>query len=296
MLAAITGFTCDAIALLVRDQPLQRTFSDSSILITAALLSFCMPPLAPWWLVVSAAAFATVLAKHMYGGSGKHLFNPAMIGYVVLLISFPAQMTQWLPAAPLVATPLTFTDTLHSILTGHWPSTLEVNLLSSASPLTALQSGLTLRYTMDEIFASPVFGNLAGTGWEWVSLCALLGGITLLTLRIIRWHIPVAMLGSIALCAAVMNITDPGRYAGVIFHLLSGATMLGAFYIATDPVTAPRSHCGRLIYGAGIGVLTYVIRSESYYHDGVAFAVLTMNMLAPLIDKFTTSQTHDEVR
>lgn len=293
-LAAVSGLSFEALALTMRKRTLQPAISDGSTLVTAALLAFSMPPLAPWWLIVSAMAFAILLAKHLYGGLGMNPFNPAMVGYAVLLISFPATMTQWLPASSIAPLQIDFAQTLHSILSGQLPATLDVNVLSSASPLAALRSGLAMRHTMDEVLATPTFGNLAGAGWEWVSLCWLLGGIALLALRLIRWQIPVAMLVAMALCAAVMNINDPGRYAGVMFHLFSGATMIGAFYIATDPVTAPSSPRGRLYYGAAIGMLTYVIRSFGYYHDGLAFAILIMNLLTPLIDKLTIPRIYGE--
>ena len=285
-LATITGTACEAAALTLRGRPLQPALTDLSTVITATLLAFCMPPLSPWWLIVSATAFAILLAKHLYGGLGMNPFNPAMVGYAVLLISFPAQMTQWLPANTTTLQ-IGFIDTAHSIFTGHLPAALDISMLSAASPLAAVKSGLSLRHTMEEIITTPAFGIMAGAGWEWVALCTLLGGLLLLALRIIRWHIPVAMLASIVVCALTMNLLDAGNNPGVIFHLLSGATIIGAFYIATDPVTAPGSPTGRLIYGAGIGLLTYVIRHFGYYHDGVAFAVLSMNLLVPLIDKFT---------
>ena len=293
-LASIAGLMFEALALTLRHRTLQPAITDGSTLITAALLAFSVPPLAPWWLIVSAMAFAILLAKHLYGGLGMNPFNPAMVGYAVLLVSFPAAMTQWLPAASVTPLHIDFSQTLISILSGHSPASLNIDLLSSASPLAALHSGLALRHTMDEVLATPTFGNIAGAGWEWVSLCFLLGGIAMLALRLIRWQIPLAMLLSTAVCATVMNMMDPGNYTGALFHLFSGATMIGAFYIATDPVTAPSSTRGRLYYGAGIGVLTYVIRSFGHYHDGVAFAVLIMNALAPLIDKLTIPRIYGE--
>jgi len=287
LVASIAGLICESVALKLRGRPLLPAATDCSMLVTAMLLAFSMPPLAPWWLIVSAMAFAILLAKHLYGGLGSNPFNPAMVGYAVLLISFPAQMTQWLPAASVTPLHIDFLATIRCIASGHLPASMDLNLLSAATPLAALKSGLALRHTMDEVLATPVFGNVAGAGWEWISLATLLGGIFLLAFRIIRWHIPLTVLGSLVVCAAIMNVIDPGNHPGAMFHLLSGATMLSAFYIATDPVTAPSSPQGRLIYGACIGTLTYIIRSYGYYHDGVAFAVLTMNVVTPLIDKFT---------
>jgi len=280
----------------LRRLPLQPALTDCSTLVTAALLAFSMPPFAPWWLIVSATAFAILLAKHLYGGLGLNPFNPAMVGYAVLLVSFPAQMTEWLPPAGVSSIELDFSQTLHAIFTGNLPATITVDMLSAASPLAALKAGLALRHTMDEVFTQAIFGNIAGRGWEWIALFELLGGLLLLAVRVIRWHIPVAMLASLFVVALLMSIFDPGRYAGPVFHLFSGATMLGAFFIATDPVTAATSNRGRLVYGAGIGVLTSVIRNFGNYHAGLAFAVLLMNLLAPLIDKFTVPRIYGEVR
>ncbi len=294
LLAAGSGLLTEALATYWRGRHVRHAIGDLSVLVTAALLALSMPPLAPWWLITSAMAFAMLLGKHIYGGLGMNPFNPAMLGYAVLLVSFPRQMTSWLPASGSRGYELNTQQTLQAIFAGQLPDTLSVDVLSAASPLAAVKSGLSLRQTMDEIFAQPVFGDFAGHGWEWISIALLLGGILLLMQRIIRWQIPLGVLLGIAVPAMLMSMLDPGRHAGMLFHLLSGATMLGAFFIATDPVTAATSPRGRLIYGAGIGVLTYVIRDFGNYHDGLAFAVLLMNLAVPLIDKFTIPRIYGE--
>lgn len=296
LLAVVSGLICEAWALKLRGNAFCMPVGDCSTLVTAALLALSMPPLAPWWLIVSAMVFAMLLGKHVYGGLGLNPFNPAMLGYAVLLISFPRPMTSWVPAAGVRSIELNLAQTWQAIFTGQLPASLSVDVLSGASPLAALKSGLSLRQTIDEIFAQPVFGDFAGRGWEWISLAFLLGGVFMLLMRIIRWQIPVSMLLGVAICAWLMNLIDPGRHAGPVFHLFSGATMLGAFFIATDPVTAATSSRGRLIYGAGIGVLTYVIRDFGNYHDGLAFAVLLMNLAVPLIDKFTIPRIYGDSR
>ncbi|MGC3980990.1 MAG: electron transport complex subunit RsxD [Steroidobacteraceae bacterium] len=298
LLAATSGLLCEAVAVQLRGKSLSMFLTDGSTLVTAALLALSMPPLAPWWLIVSAMAFAILLGKHVYGGLGANPFNPAMLGYAVLLVSFPRPMTSWLPAVGIE--PPGFTQAARAIFNEELPAALNVDVLSAASPLAALKSGLSLRHTMDEILARPIFtdflGDMAGRGWVWISLALLLGGVFMLALRIIRWQIPVSMLMGLGVCALLMNLLDPGRHAGMMFHLFSGATMLGAFFIATDPVTAATSAQGRLVYGAGIGVLTYVIRDFGNYHDGLAFAVLLMNLAVPLIDKFTVPRIYGESR
>jgi electron transport complex protein RnfD len=205
------------------------------------------------------------------------------------------------PDAPgLQSVELTLTQSLLTILTGAPPAELTWDAITSPTPLDALRTNLTMGMTMAEANASPIFGGLGGKGWEWTNLATLAGGVWLLAMRIIRWHIPVAMLGSLAVCASVMYLLDPGAYAGPVFHLTSGASMLGAFFIATDPISAATSNRGKLVYAAGIGVLTYVIRTWGGYPDGVAFAVLLMNMCVPLIDRYTIpriyghGESHDD--
>ncbi len=291
-LALLTALACEASALAIRHKPLMAPLTDCSVLITATLLAMSMPPLAPWWLIVSAVAFAVLLGKHAFGGLGLNTFNPAMLGYAVLLVSFPKQMTTWLPAQHMQATNLTLSQTAQAIFSDTLPESLTVDILSGASPLAAIKSGLSQRQTIEEIFTQPIFSSLAGQGGQWVSLSILLGGLCLLAMKIIRWQISTGVLLGLGLCAWIMHQLDPGQHAGVLFHLFSGATMLCAFFIATDPVTAATSPRGRFVYGLGIGALTYIIRDFGSYHDGVAFAVLLMNLAVPLIDKFTIPRAY----
>jgi len=293
-LAVTTGLACETLALRLRSQPIAPFLWDGSAVVTGTLLAFCIPPLAPWWLTVSGTAFAVLLVKHLYGGLGRNTFNPAMVGYVVLLVSFPVQMTRW--PAPLGANPnapLDLHDTLAAIFTGASANGI-FDAITSATPIAAVKTGLNFGRTLEELANQPVFGYWAGRGWEMISLATLAGGVLLLIAGVIRWHIPVAMLSAIALMAALVHAMDPGSYPGITFHLLSGATMLGAFFIATDPVTAATSDRGRLVYGACVGVLTYIIRTWGGYNDGVAFAVLLMNSAVPLLDRYTVPRIYGE--
>jgi electron transport complex protein RnfD len=289
---SISALTCEAIALKLRGKPIRPFLTDGSAILTATLLAFALPPLVPWWLTASGAAFAILVAKHLYGGLGYNVFNPAMVGYAALLVSFPIQMTRWLLPSGVTPVDISSSQTLHIILTGQLPSDLAWDAISGATPLASVRAGLILRATMDEIHAQPIFTSLSGIGWQWIAVGALVGGCALLALRVIRWQIPVAMLSTVALCAIIMHALDPGSFDGPMFHLFSGATMLGAFFIATDPVSAATSERGRLIYGAGIGVLTYIIRAWGGYPDGVAFAVLLMNAAVPLIDRYTVPRIY----
>jgi electron transport complex protein RnfD len=298
VLGVAIALLCEAAALRLRGRPLPPFLLDGSAIITAVLLALCLPPLAPWWLVVSGVAFAILLAKHLFGGLGANPFNPAMVGYAVLLVSFPARLLQWLPPDVPGVQPadLSLTETLTTILTGSPPARFTWDAITSPTPLDALRTDLALGMTMGEAHARALFSTFGGKGWEWINLATLAGGIWLLALKIIRWQIPVAMLGALFVCASVMSAADPGAYAGPLFHLTSGASLLGAFFIATDPVSAATSDRGRLIYGAGIGALTYVIRTWGGYPDGVAFAVLIMNLAVPLIDRYTIPRIYGHAR
>ena len=298
VLGVVTALAAEAAALRLRGKPLPRFLLDGSAIITAVLLALCLPPLSPWWLVVSGVAFAILLAKHLFGGLGANPFNPAMVGYAVLLVSFPARLLQWLPpnVAGFEPASLSFLDMLTTILTGTPPARFTWDAITSPTPLDALRTDLALGMTMGEAHANAMFSAFGGKGWEWINLATLAGGGYLLALRIIRWQIPVAMLTALFVCAAVMSAADPGAYAGPLFHLTSGASMLGAFFIATDPVSAATSDRGKLIYGAGIGVLTFVIRTWGGYPDGVAFAVLIMNLCVPLIDRYTIPRIYGHAR
>jgi len=298
VLAITTALAAEAAALRLRRLPVRKFLADFSAVITAVLIALCLPPLAPWWLVVSGTAFAILLAKHLYGGLGSNPFNPAMVGYAVLLVSFPAQLTQWLPPhlEGLSTAHLGIGDTLYTIFSGGLPAHLTWDAITSPTPLNAMRTGLTMGRTMQETVASPIFGTFGGRGWEWINVATLAGGLWLLALRIIRWHTPVAMLAGICIPAALMYSIDPGAYPGPLFHLTAGATLLGAFFIATDPVSSATSQRGKLVYGAGIGLTTYVIRTWGGYPDGVAFAVLLMNLAVPLIDRFTVPRIYGHER
>ncbi|HEX7113558.1 MAG TPA: electron transport complex subunit RsxD [Steroidobacter sp.] len=297
-LATITALAAEALALWLRGRPIKLFLFDGSALITAVLLALCLPPLAPWWLIVSGTAFAILLAKHLFGGLGANPFNPAMVGYAVLLVSFPVQLLRWLPpdVEGFDHTSLSLAQTLATILTGELPAELTWDAITSPTPLEAVRTGLAMGLTMGEAHAGAMFSHFGGRGWEWINLATLAGGLWLLAVRVIKWHIPVAMLTAILVCASVMSALDPGKYAGPLFHLTSGASLLGAFFIATDPISAATSDRGRLVYGAGIGVATYVIRTWGGYPDGVAFAVLLMNLAVPLIDRYTIPRIYGHAR
>lgn len=290
------AYASEAIALRLRRLPPRAYLRDGSTLTTALLLALAVPPLAPWWLAATGAAFAILLAKHAYGGLGYNVFNPAMVGYVVLLVSFPVQMSLWPLPAGVEGTHMSFWQTLQTIAIGDPPDSLAWDAITGATPLSALQSGFQLGQTIEETRASPIFGTFGGRGWEWMAVAAAAGGVYLLITNTIRWHIPVSMLGTITILAILMHGHDPGQYPSAAFHLGTGAVVLGAFFIATDPVSAPTSSRGRIFYGIGIGTLTFCIRTWGGYPDAVAFAVLLMNVVAPVIDKHTVPRIYGHER
>ncbi len=286
-LASATALACEAFMLRLRRYPIKPFLLDGSALVTAWLLALAIPPLAPWWLVVVGTAFAIVVAKQLYGGLGSNLFNPAMVGYAVMIISFPAQMTQWQAPHALASLHLSFLQELQYMFGGTLPDGAKLDAVTMATPLDTLRTQLKLGHSVETIRQMPIFGAFSGKGSETVAWCYLAGGLLLWQQRVITWHIPAAFLATLALAAGAFYLHDPAHFAPPWFHLMSGGAMLGAFFIATDPVTGATTPKGKLIFGAGIGLLTYIIRAFGNFPDGVAFAVLLMNICVPLIDAYT---------
>ena len=292
-----TALTCEFLMLKARQRPVHPFLTDGSVLVTAVLLAFCIPPLAPWWLMVLGVSFSVIVAKHLYGGLGYNPFNPAMIGYVMLLISFPKDMTVWLPPLTLSQLDFSFIDTLNAVFLGTFPSGFTLDALSAATPLDLIKTQLNIDITVGETKSThAIFGDFGGIGWEWIGNWIFLGGVWLIYKKVISWHIPVAVLGSLFTISLIFYLKDADHYSSPMFHIFSGAAMLGAFFIATDPVSAATTPMGRIIYGIGIGVLTYVIRVWGGYPDGIAFAVLLMNLAAPTIDYYTQPRVYGHKR
>ena len=283
VVASVTALLAEAAMLKLRDKPLALFLGDGSAIVTAWLIALAFPPLAPWWLTVVGVLFAIVIAKHLYGGLGQNPFNPAMIAFAVCIVSFPALMSQW----PPVDLKAGFADQL-ALIFGFAP---RIDTMSGATPLDALKTALKLgegSVSVARIVAdTSTYGQLAGRGWEWVATAYLLGGLWLWQRKVISWHAPFAFIGGIALPAAALWLWNPDQFASPLFHLFSGGSLLGAFFIVTDPVSGCTTPKGKLIFGFAAGVLAYVIRVFGGYPDGVAFAVLLLNICVPLIDLYT---------
>jgi len=294
-LATATALAAEAAMLKLRGYPAQPFLTDLSAIVTAWLLALSLPALAPWWLIVTGTLFAIVVAKHLYGGLGQNIFNPAMVGYAVLIVSFPVQMTQWPGPLSLTDAPLTLAQSASVIFGGGMPKAT-LDAVTMATPLDALRTGLLQQYTVDEVMTQPIFGHYGGIGFEWLAGAFLLGGLLLWALRIISWQVPLAFLAGIWLAAGFLHFFDAGRFGAPWFHLFSPAVMLGAFFIATDPVSGATTPRGKLIFGFGAGLLTIIIRTWGGYPDGVAFAILLMNLSVPLIDTWTQPRIYGEAR
>ncbi|MCK9990941.1 MAG: RnfABCDGE type electron transport complex subunit D [Rugosibacter sp.] len=286
-LASLTAFAAEAVVLKLRGKPLRPFLTDGSALVTAWLIALSFPPLAPWWLIVLATAIAMVVAKHLYGGLGQNPFNPAMVAFALMIIAYPQHLSQW-PSLPAVVQ-MDFAAQWAMIF--NLPPTQTLDALTMATPLDALRTALhnaESKTTIASAWANyPAAGHLADRGREWVAAGYLAGGVWLMQQRIITWHLPIAFIATLGLAAGTAHLINPAEFAAPLFHLFSGGAMLAAFFIITDPVSAATTPYGKLIFAAGVAFITWIIRCFGAYPDGIAFAVLLMNMCVPLIDMAT---------
>lgn len=281
LLCALFGLAFEALAVALRKQSISFSLSDYSALVTALLLAVALPPSAPYWIAIVGMLVAILFGKQVYGGLGNNPFNPAMVAYALLLISFPVQMTSWaLPSDNPSSLPETF-----ALIFGGPP----IDGLTGATPLDLIRNRGAV--TTSEVWAGAEL-TLIASAYQWVALAWLLGGIALLLLKVFTWHTPISMLASLLVISALFYGYDPDNYLDPISHLTLGATMLGAFFIATDPVSSATSTRGKIVFGTGIGLLVFTIRTWGNYPDAIAFAVLLMNLAAPMIDQYTQPRTY----
>jgi electron transport complex protein RnfD len=278
-IATLTAVAAEALMLHLRRRPVAIAVTDLSAVVTAWLVTLCFPPIVPWWLTVGGVLVAIVAVKHLYGGLGQNPFNPAMIAYCSMIVAFPALMSQWPPAGQLA-----FDTQLALILGG--PRDLDG--ITGATALDALRTGLRAGVqTVDAVLQGSAFGALGGRGWEWISVGYIAGGLFLLALRIITWHMPVAFIVTLAAISGAFWLTNPAGFASPLFHLASGGAMLAAFFIVTDPVSGATTPRGKLLFAAGIALIAWLIRNFGAYPEGIAFGVLLMNLCVPLLDMKT---------
>lgn len=297
----LSALLAEAMALKLAAKPVRLYLMDGSALLTAWLLAMSLPPWAPWWIGVLGAFIAIIIGKQVFGGIGQNLFNPAMVARVALLISFPLEMTLFTqpvalfsPQAPDLIESLSITFAGLGSFENAAASTASawLDAHSGATVLGYLKTELGRGIELSEVAngVAPLWqsgwGSIGGSMGETSAILILLGGIFLLYKRIISWTIPVSMLASLGVLAAVFHLIDPESYVGPLTHLMTGGAILGAFFIATDLVTSPVSVRGQIVFGAGCGILTFAIRTWAGYPEGVAFAVMLMNACTPLIDHY----------
>lgn len=257
--------------LLLKQQP---TIFDGSALITGVLLAFNVPSNLPVWIIIIGALVAIGIGKMSFGGLGCNIFNPALVGRVFLLISFPVQMTTW-PVASGLNTPY-------------------LDAQTGATPLALMKEALKTGQSVSDVMASGAIGsyrdlflgNMGGSLGEIAAIALLIGFVYMLFRKIITWHIPVTIFATVFVFAGILHLCNPEQFADPVFHLLTGGMMLGAIFMATDYVTSPMSNKGMVIYGIGIGVITIVIRVFGAYPEGMSFAILIMNAFTPLLNRY----------
>lgn len=302
LIAISVCLTSEAVILKLRQRDVTDSLLDGSALITACLLALALPSLAPWWITVIASISAIAVAKHLYGGLGFNPFNPAMVGYIVVMISFPLEMTLW--TAP-IGVPIgtgsgwpDFATTFNWVFLGVLPYGETIDSISMATPIELIKTQLSQMHdvteTRNNAQYSALFSSISGTGWQWINILYLVGGVWLVKKGVADWRIPTAFLLSLVLISNLFAVMDYSVNSSALFHAFSGGTMLCAFFIATDPVSASTTPRGRWIYGASIGALVYIIRNWGGYPDGIAFAVVLMNIAAPLIDYYTQPKVYGD--
>lgn len=268
ILCIATCYIVETFILLLRQKPLRPFLTDGSAMVSAVLLSFCLPPLSPWWLACCASLFTMFLGKHVYGGLGQNIFNPAMLGYAIVLLSFPAEFALWQNTS-LSGNIADFFQSYEIIF---YPT--EEIPLSSATLLAKYRNQ-----------ALPTDINWLQQPAFYLNMSFFIGGLFMLLLRVITWHIPCGFLAG-SLLSLIITYAGELSSQHIIFHLFNGAMMIGVFFIATDPVSAASSRRGKFYYALLIGVLTIIIRRWGNFPDSVAFAVLIANLHVPLLDYY----------
>ena len=265
---------------IMKEKP---SLTDGSAVITGLLLAFNVPSNLPIWIIIVGALVAIGIAKMSFGGLGKNPFNPALVGRVFLLISFPVQMTSWPVAKPL------FSNVVTDAITGPTPLGIVKEGLSNGEPMAELMAKVP-------DYLKLLMGNQGGSLGEVSAILLLIGGLYMLFRKIITWQIPVSFLGTMVVFSGILWLVNPEQYVNPLFHLVTGGMMLGVFFMATDMVTSPMTARGQLIFGAGVGLLTILIRVFAAYPEGVSFAILIMNAFVPLLNKIKPKRFGDVVK
>ena len=283
MLILVGAATCVLTEFLIQKYLLRRpvTISDLSAVVTGCLLALNLPPDSPWWLIVVGSVVAIGIAKMTFGGLGQNIFNPALVGRVFLLVSFPVLMTSWSDAGSMFGL---------------------VDAFSGATPLGEVKEGLKSGMTLSQLTADDLtlrqqfFFNAGGSAGELSAIALILGFIYLLCRRVIKATIPVTILATVAVVSGIFHLADPEHYTGPLFNIFTGGLLLGAIFMATDYVTSPMTTKGQIIFAIGIGLITVFVRYFGSYPEGVSFAILIMNCTVPLLNKYCKPRRFGEVK
>lgn len=289
-LSIVFALIFESISLKLLNKPIVLFLKDYSAVVTAILFALCISPVAPWWISLIGMFFAIVVGKHLFGGLGQNIFNPAMLGFAIVLISFPQSMSVWLPPHDISHYTMSFIENIMAIFTDSFPETIAFDTLTQATPLDSIKTGISQELSISEITNSALFGDFGGLGWEWIASFYLLGGIFLIYKKIITWRIPLTILLTTVVFSLPFNLYNADHFIGPIQHVFSGGLMLAAFFIATDPTTGCSSHKGQIIFAVGVAIMTVLVREFGNFPDGVVFGILMMNLSAPLIDRLTIPQ------
>ncbi len=265
LVLGVSVASCVLLEFLITKYLLKKTCTicDFSAVVTGILLALNLPATTPWWVVFIGALVAIGIAKMTFGGLGQNLFNPAIVGRIFLLISFPTYMTNWEKPAGFI----------------------NVDGYSGATPLGLVSEG-GVSAIADLDYIDMLFINIGGSAGEISAIALLLGFIYLLVRKVIKPYITLSILATVALFSGIFWAVNPDLYTGPVFNLLTGGLLLGSIFMATDYVTSPMSNLGGIIYGVGIGLITMLIRYFGAYPEGVSFAILIMNSVVPLINKW----------
>ena len=283
MLILVGAAACVLTEFLIQKYLLKRpvTVSDLSAVVTGCLLALNLPPNSPWWLIVIGSVVAIGVAKMTFGGLGQNIFNPALVGRVFLLVSFPVLMTTWDDSGSMFGL---------------------VDAFSGATPLGAVKEGLKNGMTLSELtadnltFSQQFFFNMGGSAGEFSAIALILGFIYLLCRRVIKATIPVTIFCTVFVVSGIFWLADPERFTNPVFNLFTGGLLLGAIFMATDYVTSPMTTKGQIIFGIGIGLITVFVRYFGSYPEGVSFAILIMNCTVPLLNKYCKPRRFGEVK
>ncbi|WP_172599425.1 RnfABCDGE type electron transport complex subunit D [Buchnera aphidicola] len=291
LLFIIISLLFELIILKIRRKNIKNSLFDCSSVLTAVLLGLSIPFVLPWWMIIFGCFFSIVISKYLYGGLGQNIFNPAMIAYVVLLISFPVHMSSWNEKNSSLSFYKDIKNSINLILFHQkkydFKEKIYPDSFTEATPLDDFKTKSHFNYDLsqEELLIKKKTKNVS-IAWKYINISFLIGGLFLLYKNIICWRIPLSFLSSLFFFSSTTYFYSQNIFCSPLFHLFSGGTMICAFFIATDPVTTSSTKIGKIFFGSIMGFLVWIIRNYSDYPDGIGFSVLFANMIVPLMDAY----------